>query len=213
MKTKLIILALVLTAAFAAKATAATIPYPNIGTEAPAHQFTATTTGEIWGYFFGGDAAWNSVVGMSINGAAPGVFGLQNHTVAHGDSLMLGVVNLGDDLDFELRVTPDSGPDISWFSHAAFNTDGGTNHAYATAWGGESTIPPGGVAKVPAGTYIGFEDWPLNHPTDFDYNDHQFVFKGLVENPVPEPATMLLFGTGLLGLGLAATRRRKGPKA
>lgn len=172
------------------------IPYPNIGSEAPLNTFLATGSGPITAYFYATDAAYDSEIGLLVNGVSTGVFGLLNHSSVHGQSLVLGNANAGDTLVFQLFILTIGS---SWFSDPSLNGGDG-NHVYATPFSGDSFIP--------AGTYIAFEDLPLS-VADKDYNDHQFVVTG-VSNNVPEPSTndLLLYGAcaGIL-LGLRCYRR------
>lgn len=184
--------AIALCASLTMSAQAATIPYPDIGTPAPANSFVAEADGEITAYFFATSAGYTSRIGLWADGVQVGGYGLQNHSSSYGDSYVFGNVTAGAELVFELQVLTTSG---SWYSLATSNSDG-LNHTYATAWGGDGDIP--------AGTYIGFEDLP--NLGDIDYNDHQFVFTNVKNTTVPEPFSLALFGLGIAALGFARKR-------
>ena len=200
MKFKTLTTAAAMLALLSLGAMASVIPYPNTGTGAPIPlAYTATASGDIIAYFFASDAGYSSKIGMLVNGVSTGVFGLPNHTSNYGDSIDLGHAKAGDSIVFELMVA-DIGH--SWFSDPALNLDL-TNHVYSVPFA-LSDNKPSEAIKIPVGTYIGFEDQPFG-VTDFDYNDHQFVFTGLTSS-VPEPATLALFGAGLVALGLLRRR-------
>jgi hypothetical protein len=184
--------AIALCASLAMSSQAATIPYPDIGTPAPANTFVADADGEITAYFFATSAGHTSRIGLWVNGSLLGGYGLENHSSSYGDSYTFGNVSAGDSLVFELQVLNTNG---SWYTFASSNSDG-LNHAYSTSWGGDATVP--------AGTYIGFED--LAQLGDIDYNDHQFVFTNVRNTTVPEPLSLALFGLGVAALGFARKR-------
>jgi len=173
---------------------AGTIPYPNPGTIAPTNTFTAAATGNITGYFYGFSAGHTDYVGMlNVTTSAFSGWLFNNQTTAPGTSANFGSVTAGDVLVFELW---DATSGLQFASDPSLSYDG-INHAYATAFSGGGGIP--------AGIFVGMEDLPLGQ-SDLDYNDDQFVFVN-VSTPTPEPGTLLMVGSGLLGLcGLA---RRK----
>jgi len=173
-------------------AQAGPIPYPDIGTPAPANSFVAEADGAITAYFFATSAGYDSRIGLWANGSLVGDYGLLNHSSSYGDSFLFGNVFAGDELVFELQVLDTKG---SWYSLATSNSDG-KNHTYATDFSGDSLIPKG--------TYVGFEDLP--NLGDIDYNDHQFVFTNVKNTTVPEPFSLALFGLGVAALGFARKR-------
>lgn len=78
---------------------------------------------------------------------------------------------------------------------------------YISLWGTNTFVP-----RVGTGTHLQFKTGGLTDYSDKTPNtrnsDIHFRLYGNKTDPVPEPTTMLLFGTGLAGLA-AVSRRRK----
>jgi len=215
-----IVIGLAVLALFVVRAHAdGTIPYPNIGTVAPTVPLSAATTGEVFGYFVqggkasgGGAGATDYVRLLDLTTGTVGAWEFQNQTTTAGTVADFGSVNMGDTLAFEIvdlnvigtnpNFTLLSAPlalgdptAIILSSEPALSGDG-LNHAYITNFSGGTLNGAG----IPGGIYVGMEDLPPGVPfSDFNYNDDSFVFTD-VAIATPEPNSLFLLGSGLLGL-------------
>ncbi|WP_448585817.1 DUF4114 domain-containing protein [Thermaurantiacus sp.] len=159
------------------------------------YRFFAQKTGPIEAFFAGSEAGYTSLLGLWVNGTPTGIWGLNNKTSAIGDSLSFGPVQKGDELVFAIFVKNTS---LTFFSDPAWNSDG-FNHIWS--------VPFAGSAKLPAGTFVAFED--LKGGGDRDYNDLTYVFTNVGPNAVPELSTWAMLVAGFLLVGLAVRRRQR----
>ncbi len=189
-----------------AAAFADSIPYPNAGTVAPPMTLTATTTGDIVGYFAGSSAGMTDVIRLvDVTAGTTSAWVLNNHTSTIGQSYNFGSANAGDVLIFQVG---DGGSYSAYLSSDPASSVDGVNHAYVTSFAG-GTVPLGGSFVFVAGTYVGFEDLNVAY-SDLDYNDDTFIFTNVSSNtPVPEPSTLALLGTGILSTAGAIRRRMR----
>jgi PEP-CTERM motif len=200
MKRLILSLAALSVMAIATPVFADVIPYNNIGHIAPTTFLTASTTGNITGYFFskGGAGDLDEIQMVDVTAGTSSGLLFPNQTTAVGTSADFGPVTAGDVLIFEL-VNVTLGNSV-FASDPAFSADH-VNHAYITAYSG-------GVAGIPPGTYVGTEDEP-NGNSDFNYNDDSFVFTNVTTSAsaVPEPSSLCMFGTGILSAATMLRRR------
>lgn len=220
---------------FAAPAMAVdAIPYPNPGTyNSQAYTFTATTTADLVVYFAGAASYYDNQLGVLVNGAPQGGYGLDDHTSSVGDSYDYGQVTAGDVVTFVLHITEPNTPysqrpgqTIDLWSDPSLNAlygydgPGATqhNHVYLTDYTG-GIGDPNSALYQDTGYYLGFEDLAFGDfssiRSDYDYNDENFVItqQALNVTPLPEPSSWALLLIGFLGVGTALRMKRSGALA
>jgi len=183
------------------------IPYSPNGYNATSYSFVATG-GDITAYFASASAGNDNTVGAMIGGAAPTVFGLDDHSATVGQSLLLGSATAGETVVFVLDsngafIYSDPAMNTGFDAGPATGSTDGHNHIYSTAY--TATAPVFG--NTPTGTFVAFED--LSFPnSDYDYNDEAFVVTGISAAPEPETWAMMLVGFAGLGAAMRSTRRK-----
>jgi PEP-CTERM motif len=166
-----------------------------------------TGTEPIVATYQGNSATFTNLLYLMVNGAGqPGddgntandVFIFNNQTSPVGSTFNLGSFAIGTELQFRLFVTNTSN---NFFSGPASRNPDGSPHARVqNAWQSGTTL-------------VSFEDLFMG---PFNYNDLSFSFTNTSAtpgDPVPEPTSLLLLGTGLLGLVVRYRMRSPTPKA
>src|SRR3989344_819417 len=194
-------LALVCATVLSVNASAATTTY---GTP-----LIVQTTGTVMAQFVGGaSAGFTNHLYLDPPVNQLGVI-FNNHTNTLGDTVNLGSFTAGTELIFRNHVAD---TDTNFFNGPASSNPDNIIHAGIIedltdadmdAYEFLNGLPNSTLLR--GGILVGFED--TLGGGDLDYNDLSYLFTNVGTAPVPVPAAVWLFGSGLLGL-IGVARRK-----
>ncbi|GHT40408.1 hypothetical protein FACS189443_0710 [Planctomycetales bacterium] len=194
-----------------------------------AHSINFTnSTGTVWNTTVGqgqpGDLEGNWIDSLGGRSIDVGALGAVNMTLtaswkanaANDDPVWLDGVS--DEHKELLRTTGDRGNNVD-FSTTIYGDQPELNGGLISmvAYDVTDLVKAMGYADIENAFMFAWEDanWGTDwgkRATNFDYNDLVFIMTNVTPNIIsatPEPATMLIIGLGLAGLGLARRRRKK----
>ncbi len=146
--------------------------------------FQAIEDGEIYGYFAGATAGYDSKLSLTINGYQSEAF-IHDHLSVIGDRINFGFAHAGDTIVFNLEVLTTGD---TFYSIPSLNPDSLLNHMR--------------YAQHDNSLFIGFED--LLYGGDLDFDDNNAFFSNI--SAVPEPDAYMVLLVGLLLVSLSVKR-------
>lgn len=147
--------------------------------------FQVIEDGEIYGYFAGATAGYDSELSLSINGMQSNAF-IHNHLSRSGNEINFGHAHAGDIIQFNLRVLTTG---YTFYQDQLLNPDGLDHMQYA---------------QQDHFLFVGFED--LLGGGDLDFDDNNAFFTNI--SAVPEPENYMMLLVGLLLISFVSTQRK-----
>ncbi len=203
MKTAALVLGFI---CIASAAGSAQVPYSNPGTEAPTQYISATTTGDVQATLFSALGLDDDRIGLlDLTTGYDSGFVVFTREAPLGTLYNFGHVNAGDHLEFYLKNNNPVDAAQTFYSDPSLSTDG-FNHVYEYHLGGADV-----TGQLADATYLGFQDIPEGFIFSGDtFNASAIEASNLTLSPAapaPEPGTLALLGTGVLGIAGAIRRR------